>query len=199
MRAQGGRRWFDLTPEGRRALALWEQARRQDTVQYAEKDTAHRPSKSRMQAWVPLAAQADEERCAGTEPAEIPATFARPSLTYADLEGKRLSDFTAPADLADLERLAGPGPVRWLFAPELGDAPRAVNLFCGCGGWCVGLRKILGANVDMLCIDKSADAVATSRAAGCTAVCADITLLDPEHPVFRYTAILIASPPFPVE
>ncbi|WP_326791461.1 hypothetical protein OHA79_01945 [Streptomyces sp. NBC_00841] len=47
----------------------------------------------------------------------------------------------------------------------------------------------------MACVDISKDAVATSMAAGCTAICADISVLDPEHPALRYTRILICSPP----
>lgn len=117
------------------------------------------------------------------------------TLTYADLEGRSLTDFTAPEEQAELVRLAGPWPVRWLFVPAAGDPDRAINLFGGCGGWCVGLRKILGADVDMVCIDKNRDAVATSNAAGCTAICADIITLDPEHPALQWTAILIVSAP----
>ncbi|WP_326581843.1 DNA cytosine methyltransferase (plasmid) [Actinacidiphila glaucinigra] len=116
-------------------------------------------------------------------------------LTYADLEGRTLADFTTAEHLAQLRELAGPWPIRWLFPPEPGDPDRAVNLCAGCGGWCVGLRKILGADIDMVCLDKSRDAVLTSIAAGCTALCVDITTLDPEHPALRWTAILIASPP----
>jgi hypothetical protein len=59
----------------------------------------------------------------------------------------------------------------------------------------VGLRKILGSDIDMVCIDKSKHAVATSNASGCHAICADITRLDPEHPALRWTRILIASAP----
>lgn len=125
----------------------------------------------------------------------IPATFGRAPLTYDDLEGKSLGDFTSPADLADLDQLAGVWPVRWLFAPEIGDRPRAIHLFAGCGGWCVGLRYILGVDLDMVCVDSHKDAVATSRASGCTAICADVTTLDPEHPALRWTQYLIASPP----
>ncbi|MFD4243294.1 DNA cytosine methyltransferase [Streptomyces sp. NPDC058525] len=119
----------------------------------------------------------------------------RQPLTYADLEGKTLGDFTAPGDVADLEELAGPWPVRWLFAPEDGDADRAVNLFAGCGGWCVGVRNVLGMRLDMVCVDTNRDAVATSNAAGCAAICADVTKLDPMHFALRWTSVLIASPP----
>ncbi|MCC3773658.1 DUF6197 family protein [Streptomyces sp. UNOB3_S3] len=115
----------------------------------------------------------------------------RVPLSYADLEGKALGDFAAPEDLADLERLAGVWPVRWLFEGKR----RAVNQFGGCGGWCVGIREILGADLDMVCIDLSADAVATSEAAGCNAIQADVTTLDPEHPALRWTEFLISSPP----
>ncbi|WP_331753493.1 DNA cytosine methyltransferase (plasmid) [Streptomyces sp. NBC_00637] len=135
-------------------------------------------------------------------PVRVPDTFAasgRTPLTYDDLDGWTYADFVAAhpseEDAADLVRLAGPGPVRWLFAPAEGDAPRAVNLFGGCGGWCVGIRRILGATVDMLCIDASRDATATASRAGCHAICADVRSIDPEHPVFRHTQILIGSSP----
>ncbi|WP_331759259.1 hypothetical protein [Streptomyces anulatus] len=135
-------------------------------------------------------------------PVRVPDTFAasgRTPLTYDDLDGWTYADFVAahPSEehTADLVRLTGPGPVRWLFAPAEGDAPRAVNLFGGCGGWCVGIRRILGAKVDMLCIDVSRDATATATRAGCHAICVDVRSIDPEHPVFRHTQILIGSSP----
>ncbi|MDX3694701.1 DNA cytosine methyltransferase [Streptomyces europaeiscabiei] len=141
--------------------------------------------------------EAEESR-----PVRVPDTFAasgRTPLTYDDLDGWTYADFVAAhpseEDAADLVKLAGPGPVRWLFAPAEGDAPRAVNLFGGCGGWCVGIRRILGATVDMLCIDASRDATATATRAGCHAICADVRSIDPEHFVFRYTQILIGSSP----
>ncbi|WP_367137091.1 MULTISPECIES: hypothetical protein [Streptomyces] len=124
------------------------------------------------------------KKIAEAQPERVP-------LTYADLEGKSLGDFTAPEDVADLERLAGVWPVRWLFEGKR----RAVNQFGGCGGWCVGIREILGADLDMVCIDHNADAVATSNAAGCNAIQADITTLDPSHPALRWTEFLISSPP----
>ena len=107
-------------------------------------------------------------------------------------------EITAYLDsLTDQERrdLAGPLPVRWLYPPRAGEPKRALNLFGGCGGWCAGIRCALGYQIDMVCIDLSRDAVATSAAAGCTAVCADVTTLDPEHPALRWTRILIGSPP----
>ncbi|NUU20938.1 MAG: DNA cytosine methyltransferase [Streptomycetaceae bacterium] len=127
-------------------------------------------------------------------PAALGPAAGRRPLSYADLEGRSLQDFTTPEDLADLADLAGPWPVRWLF--EDPDGPdRAVHLFAGCGGWCVGIRRILGITVDMVCVDMNADAVATSNAAGCHAIQADVTTLDPEHPALRWTRILICSPP----
>ncbi|MEU5662037.1 hypothetical protein [Streptomyces longwoodensis] len=135
-------------------------------------------------------------------PVRVPDTFSasdRTPLTYDDLDGWTYADFVtahpSEEDTADLVRLAGPGPVRWLFAPAEGDAPRAVNLFGGCGGWCVGIRRILGVKVDMLCIDASRDATATATRAGCHAICADVRSIDPEHFVFRHTQILIGSSP----
>lgn len=96
---------------------------------------------------------------------------------------------------AEREDLALPFPVRWLYPPQEDDAPRALNLFAGPGGWCCGLRRILGHRIDMVCLDLNADAVATSNAAGCTAIRVDITTLDPEHPALRWTQIVIGSPP----
>lgn len=99
--------------------------------------------------------------------------------------------------LTDEERqeLAGPLPVRWLYPWKPGEPKRALNLFAGCGGWCAGLRRVLGCEIDMVCLDLNADAVATSTAAGCTAVRVDVTTLDPGHWALRWTHILIGSPP----
>ncbi|MFE3632342.1 DNA cytosine methyltransferase [Streptomyces goshikiensis] len=148
-----------------------------------EDDSATRVAKVRRPVWVQ----------------DTFAALQRAPLTYDDLDGWTYTEFLAAhpskEDAADLLRLAGPGPVRWLFAPAEGDAPRAVNLFGGCGGWCVGIRRILGATVDMLCIDISRDATATATRAGCYALCADVRSIDPEHPVFRHTQIIIGSSP----
>ncbi|MBV6700296.1 hypothetical protein KV557_24855 [Kitasatospora aureofaciens] len=99
--------------------------------------------------------------------------------------------------LTDEERqaLAGPFPVRWLYPPKAGEPKRALNLFSGCGGWCTGLRKGLRQELDMVCIDLNADAVATSNAAGCFAVRADVADLDPDAWVLRWVSVLIMSPP----
>ncbi|MFJ3856133.1 DNA cytosine methyltransferase [Streptomyces sp. NPDC090085] len=128
------------------------------------------------------------------DPRDIPATFSRRHLTYDDLEGKRLDDFTTPADLADLDQLAGIYPVTWLFPAPAGKV-RILHLFGGCGGWCVGVRLALGDAYDAVCIDINADATATARASGCYAVQADVTTLDPEHFCLRHVNILMASPP----
>ncbi|MFI1975426.1 hypothetical protein [Streptomyces wedmorensis] len=88
-----------------------------------------------------------------------------------------------------------PELARWLAPRAEGDPVRVLNLFCGTGGGCVGLRRVLGVTVDMVCVDIHADAVATQRAAGCTAIQADVTTLDPSDPVFREVGGLIVTAP----
>ncbi|MGW0670699.1 hypothetical protein [Streptomyces sp. NPDC002746] len=171
-----------------------------------EAGTLHRSADGRVYPTQAQPSQPDDEAAATQAqeqgPVRVADTFAasgRTSLMYDDLGGWTYADFIAAhpseEDTADLVRLAGPGPVRWLFDPAEGDAPRAVNMFGGCGGWCVGIRRILGVRVDMLCIDVSRDATATATRAGCHAVCADVRSIDPEHFVFRHTQILIGSSP----
>ncbi|WP_162603885.1 DNA cytosine methyltransferase [Streptomyces sp. CS014] len=121
------------------------------------------------------------------------------TFTADDILDHRLEDFTHPAAKQRLIQIADRYPVRWLFAPtdeeEQRLGKRAVNLFAGCGGLCTGLRRVLGVKLDMLCIDFSKDATATANAAGCNAICADVTQLDPSHPALRWTTILICTPP----
>lgn len=111
------------------------------------------------------------------------------------LDGQALADYLDSLTEAERLKVAGRYPVRWLYPPMVGDPIRVLNLFCGCGGVCVGLRKVLGVVVDMVCIDINADAVASQRAAGCYAIQADVTTLDPGHPALRYTTGLICTPP----
>ncbi|MFI5753182.1 hypothetical protein ACIBBE_46985 [Streptomyces sp. NPDC051644] len=100
--------------------------------------------------------------------ARVAETGQRPATAYRELraanapyEGYVVDLFHVPGAFEDGGhrgdswgyQVCDPGGrplVRWLFAPAEGDAPRAVNLFGGCGGWCVGIRRILGATVDML-------------------------------------------------
>ncbi|MFG2998717.1 hypothetical protein [Streptomyces sp. NPDC048340] len=88
-----------------------------------------------------------------------------------------------------------PELARWLTAPSEGERKRVLNLFCGPGGVCVALRQGLNLGVDMLCVDKSADAVKTQQAAGCWAIRADVTTLDPYDPVFAHTTGAIITAP----
>ncbi|MEU3330044.1 DNA cytosine methyltransferase [Streptomyces albus] len=105
------------------------------------------------------------------------------------------------ADTLDLLRwYAGPWPVRWLWPPETDEAgralrPRVVNLFHGPGGWSVGIRDILGADVDMIGVDLDPGAVATAHAAGFDVIHADVTDLDPECPALQWVSGVIISPP----
>ncbi|MEV0035223.1 DNA cytosine methyltransferase [Streptomyces sp. NPDC050804] len=112
-----------------------------------------------------------------------------------ELDAESLAEWLDSLSAAEREELAGLFPARWLYPPMVDDALRVLNLFCGCGGTCVGLRRVLDVEVDMVCVDINADAVATQRAAGCTAIQADVTTLDPTHPALRYTRGLIVTPP----
>ncbi|OEJ34176.1 hypothetical protein [Streptomyces subrutilus] len=84
---------------------------------------------------------------------------------------------------------------RWLADPQAGDRPRVLNLFCGPGGACVALRRGLGLDVDMLCVDLNGDAVKTQQAAGCWVIQADVTTLDPSDPVFAHVSGTIITAP----
>ncbi len=96
--------------------------------------------------------------------------------------------------LALLRWYAGPWPVRWLWPPEA-DTPRVINLFHGPGGWSVGIRDVLGANVDMVGVDLDPGAVATAEAAGFEMIHASVTDLDPESPALQWVTGVILSPP----
>jgi site-specific DNA-cytosine methylase len=97
--------------------------------------------------------------------------------------------------LEELQRLAAPWPVEWLFEPRPGDPPRVVNLFAGAGGWCVGIRDVLGYEVDMVGVELHKDAAATAVAAGFRRIVADVTALDPNHPALRWVQGLVVSAP----
>ncbi|MFF6903403.1 DNA cytosine methyltransferase [Streptomyces hydrogenans] len=99
-----------------------------------------------------------------------------------------------------LEWYAAPFPVRWLFEPERDTfgriiRKRVVILFHGPGGLSVGLRDILGANVDIIGIDLDGGAVATATAAGFHVIHADITTLTPECPALQWVSGIALTPP----
>lgn len=115
------------------------------------------------------------------------------------MTAQRLAALDAPT-VELLTWYAGPWPMRWLFAPErdaTGNAvrPRVVQLFHGPGGWSVGIRDVLGADVDMIGVDLDAGAVATATAAGFCVIHASVTDLDPESPALRWVVGVILSPP----
>ncbi|MER8039352.1 DNA cytosine methyltransferase [Streptomyces hydrogenans] len=100
-----------------------------------------------------------------------------------------------PAETLELLRwYAGPWPLRWLFPPEDGR-PRVINLFHGPGGWSVGIRDVLRADVDMVGVDLDPGAVATAEAAGFEMIRASVTDLDPESPALQWVTGIILSPP----
>ncbi|THA65394.1 DNA cytosine methyltransferase [Streptomyces sp. A0642] len=95
---------------------------------------------------------------------------------------------------------ARPFPIEWLFAPERDTfgrilRKRVIVLFHGPGGLSLGLRDILGADVDIIGIDLDGGAVATATAAGFRVVHADVTALDPENPALQYVSIIALTPP----
>ncbi|MDJ0345515.1 DUF3560 domain-containing protein [Streptomyces sp. H10-C2] len=97
--------------------------------------------------------------------------------------------------LALLQWYGGPWPVRWLWPPEEDAPPRVVQLFHGPGGWSVGIRDVLGADVDMVGVDLDPGAVATAEAAGFEMIRASVTDLDPECPALQWVTGIVLSPP----
>ncbi|MFI7642240.1 hypothetical protein [Nonomuraea sp. NPDC049400] len=95
----------------------------------------------------------------------------------------------------ELRRLAHPWPVEWLYEPAP-DAPiRMANLFAGPGGWCSGVRDVLGQDVDMVGVELHKDAAATAEAAGFRRIVADVRHLNPRHPALRWVRALLVSAP----
>jgi site-specific DNA-cytosine methylase len=137
-----------------------------------------------------LAREARGERAAvavGRIESQGPITAER--LAALDEETRRL-----------LEWYAAPFPIEWLFAPERDTfgrilRKRMIVLFHGPGGLSLGLRDILGADVDIIGIDLDGGAVATAVAAGLRVVHADVTALDPENPALQFVSIIALTPP----
>ncbi|MGW1836941.1 DNA cytosine methyltransferase [Streptomyces sp. NPDC002067] len=95
----------------------------------------------------------------------------------------------------ELEELAAPWPVHWLFPPEPGDPDRVINLFAGPGGWDVGARDVLQHDLDTVGVEIHKDASATAIAAGFKRIVADVRTLDPKHPALRWVRGLLVSAP----
>ncbi|MFH8410389.1 hypothetical protein ACH4FX_37285 [Streptomyces sp. NPDC018019] len=99
-----------------------------------------------------------------------------------------------------LEWYANPFPIEWLWAPARDTfgrilRKRMVVLFHGPGGLSLGLRDVLGADVDIIGIDLDGGAVATATAAGFRVIHADVTALDPESPALQFVSIIALTPP----
>ncbi|MFE2104338.1 hypothetical protein ACFXAF_00460 [Kitasatospora sp. NPDC059463] len=97
--------------------------------------------------------------------------------------------------MEELEQLAAPWPARWLLPPKPGDPERAVYLFAGPGGLEVGVRDVLGRDLDIIGVELNRDAAATAVAAGFQRIVADVRTLDPTHPALRWTRGLIVTAP----
>jgi site-specific DNA-cytosine methylase len=184
--------------------------------QAAELLTEHadqHPGDAKAQGWAYLAV----ERVAECAHAVVDGHDERAEDLFRDARGERaalaLGRFedqgkATPARLADLddetrqlfEWYARPFPIEWLFAPER-DAfgrilrKRVIVLFHGPGGLSLGLRDILGADVDIIGIDLDGGAVATANAAGFRVIHADVTALDPENQALQYVSIIALTPP----
>ncbi|MCX5426131.1 DNA cytosine methyltransferase [Streptomyces sp. NBC_00078] len=147
-----------------------------------------------MCAW---AVEEEDEERAGEYARAAKGERAALTLGRLDEAGPMTPERLAALDadtLALLRWYAGPWPVRWLWPPEK-DAPRVINLFHGPGGWSVGIRDVLGANVDMVGVDLDGGAVATAEAAGFEMIRASVTDLDPECPALQWVTGIILSPP----
>ena len=99
-----------------------------------------------------------------------------------------------------LEWYARPFPIEWLFAPETDTFGRVIRkrvivLFHGPGGLSLGLRDILGADVDIIGIDLDGGAVATAAAAGFRMIHADVTKVNPESPALQWVTGIALTPP----
>ncbi|MFJ3914345.1 DNA cytosine methyltransferase [Streptomyces vinaceus] len=99
-----------------------------------------------------------------------------------------------------LEWYAAPFPIEWLFEPERDTFGRIIRkrvivLFHGPGGLSVGLRDVLGADVDIIGIDLDGGAVATAVAAGFRVIHADVTDLNPESPALAWVSGIALTPP----
>ncbi|MET8296391.1 hypothetical protein ABZW02_20290 [Streptomyces sp. NPDC005180] len=95
------------------------------------------------------------------------------------------------------QEIAGRWPVRWLYPWREGQPERGLNVCAGCGGGCVGLRTVLGVELDMVCVDTSKDACATAEAAGCTVLRMDVRDIDPRHPALGWTRRATFTMPCP--
>ncbi|MEU2854167.1 DNA cytosine methyltransferase [Streptomyces syringium] len=95
----------------------------------------------------------------------------------------------------ELEKLAAPYPVRWLYPPKPGERDRVVYLFAGAGGLEIGIRDVLGHDLDIIGIEINKDASATAIAAGLQRITADVTALSPFHIALRWTKGLIVTAP----
>ncbi|MEU5427639.1 DNA cytosine methyltransferase [Streptomyces olivoreticuli] len=95
----------------------------------------------------------------------------------------------------ELEQLAAPYPVRWLYPPKLGEPDRVVYLFAGAGGLEIGIRDVLGHDLDIVGIENNKHASATAIAAGLQRIVADVTTLSPFHIALRWTKGLIVTAP----
>ncbi|WKU46770.1 DNA cytosine methyltransferase [Streptomyces sp. VNUA116] len=120
-----------------------------------------------------------------------------PGSTLADVADRSLE---AEVDLdslspAELEQLAAPYPVRWLYPPKPGEPDRVVYLFAGAGGLEIGIRDVLGHDLDIIGIEINKDASATATAAGLQRITADVTTLNPFHIALRWTRGLIVTAP----
>ncbi|WP_243329936.1 hypothetical protein [Streptomyces sp. AP-93] len=127
----------------------------------------------------------------------MPKPEAKP-VTHADLMAVDGEELVALLDCLSEEQredLAAPWPVRWLYPEKQGDRPRGLNFCAGCGGGCKGKRLVTDS--DMVCVDLEKGPVATSRAAGCTVVQADVRTLTPEHPALRWTRDAMFTMPCP--
>ncbi|MFF2191691.1 hypothetical protein [Streptomyces sp. NPDC058157] len=124
-----------------------------------------------------------------------PVAEERKAVTHADLfavDGEELVRLLESLPEEQREELAAPWPVRWLYPAE---KPRGLNLCSGCGGGCKGKRLV--SDTDMVCIDLAGNAAASSEAAGCTVLRADVKTLSPEHPALRWTVDAMFTMPCP--
>ncbi|MFB7517237.1 hypothetical protein [Streptomyces sp. NPDC056144] len=200
---------LELNAKGVRALPEAKRAILTDAIQRGLADVEHQeqrepvaeePSNLPRPLRLALEREALEtcEECEGPCECWDPDALERePEPEGPELDGEELVAWLDSLTEEQRQELAGRWPVRWLYPWKKGQPERGINVCGGCGGGCAGLRKVLGAELDLICIDTSKDACATAEAAGCTVIRMDVRDIDPSDLALRDTRRAVFTMPCP--